>query len=384
MIKDIIFHIGDPKTGSSSIQKALHSRAWTCDSVSIAPQRELNASALANSINPRRNPKKYAREFSKKAQWAADTDADLGVISAEFFSSVKPPALVKALEKYLSAYAQTARVVAYVRPHASRIVSNYSQHVKVGAFIGGFREFLDLPEVRSKLVYTPRFECWQKVFADRFTLRAFIQEELKDHDVTTDFFHVALSGVPFLLERAGASNEAMMLEEVAGMRVVQSVLKKRRIPAFLRMPIGAAIGCELAALEGRSGNRLALNREQAKKILTHYRTDAQGLDARFFEGGPMERALVEASDRAAASVPPVRADAYFLKDAIEHLRGLARDLAKLVKAKPFVWRESYQLRTGQVHKDDVRALNESQQENIAAVWAILEQIVQTLAKDRIS
>jgi len=384
MIKDIVFHIGDPKTGSSSIQKALQSRSWTCDSISIAPQKELNASALANSLKPGRGPKKYEREFAKKAQWAGETDADLGIISAEFFSSAKPRALADALEEYLPAYAQTARVVAYVRPHASRIVSSYAQRVKTGTFTDSFEELLGQKTVHQKLVYAPRFGRWQKAFGDRFVLRAFIREELRDQDVTADFFHVALRGAPFSLKQARASNETLMLEEIAGMRVVQSVLNDREVAAFLRLSIGGAIGRELAGISGRTGNKLALNRQQAEQVLTNCRADAQKLDARFFEGGPMERALVETVDRASSSIPSVSASAYFGPDRIDDLRRLAKDLAKLVKARRRAWRKTYRLRIGQAQEDDSAPLNKPQQKNADAAWAILGQIAQILAKEHIS
>ena len=380
MIKNLVFHIGDPKTGSSSIQKTLQSRAWSCDSVSVAPQKELNASALANSLNPQRNPKIYEKAFTKKAQWAAENDADLGIISAEFFAAVKPEALVAALQEYLPAYADSARVVAYVRPHASRFVSSYAQRVKTGTFTGGFKAFIEDRGNLKIFNYHKRFSKWHKVFGDRFVLRPFVREELRDQDVTADFLHVALRGAAFSLTPIKAANEAMTLEETAGMRVVQAVLVERKVPDYLRLSIGGAMGRELAGIPGRSRNKLALNRKNAQTILTSYLEDARRMDAEFFDGTPMEQALVDTLNKAKRSVLPVRTGAYFKQKSIQQMQGLAGELAGLVNDKPHAWRRDYRLGTGQLLHEDVAPLDEGQQENAAAVWAILRQISQILAR----
>ncbi len=48
----IIFHIGDPKTGTSSIQQALKHRIWD-STIKLVPQPELNASKLAMTLGPK-------------------------------------------------------------------------------------------------------------------------------------------------------------------------------------------------------------------------------------------------------------------------------------------------------------------------------------------
>ncbi|PCH75598.1 MAG: hypothetical protein COC12_00190 [Rhodobacteraceae bacterium] len=356
--------------------------------MTIAPQKELNASALANSLNPRRgrnsDPKQSEKAFGEKAKWAAGTDADLGIISAEFFSAVNPQALVKALEEHLPDYTETTRIIAYVRPHFQRVLSGYAQQVKAGAFSGGIRKFLNLELSSRTFLYTPRFTRWQQAFGDRFILRPLVREELQNQDVTADFFNLALRGVPFSLGQTEVANETLTLEEIAGMRVVQSVLKKRKVASFLRLSVGGAIGRDLAQISGRSGNKLALNSTQAAKVLAYYRADAMALDAQFFDGTPMEQALVGAAGMAAHTVPLVSASAYFQPETIEQLQRLSVKLAKLLKGKPHAWRRSYQLRIGQAHEGDFDPPDKAHRENAAAAWDILGRVEQILVTGRAS
>lgn len=382
MIKNLIFHIGDPKTGTSSIQRALQTRAWTCDSVSIAPQKELNASALANSLIPDRSPQKYDREFGKKKDWAAKTDADLGIISAEFFSVADPDALLMALREYLPDYVHSARVIAYCRPHASRIISSYAQRIKVGSFNGSLENFVTFLKDRPRFYYYPRFSAWRTTFGGRFTLRPFIREELRNQDIVADFFHTALRNADFSLEKIESVNETLALDEIVAMRLVQSVLIKQKVPSYLRLPIGAAIAKKITAAPVRSHEKLLLDRGNAAKILMNYRTDAEQLDAEFFDEPLMKTALVKATESAADTIQSLKPEDYFSHDVVTRIRRQSRDIAKLLNEMPFPWRRDYRVRTGQSHADETAPPDKAQQDNAAAVWGLLDQIARTLAGGR--
>ncbi len=125
MIKTLVFHIGDPKNGSSSIQKAMQRRACHAEGVSYVCQKELNASPLALSMNPKRRTaeerqKLQERLFAEKRQWAQDAEADIGLISSEFFVLVPPDKMLRDLAQHWPEFAGQARLIAYVRPHVSR------------------------------------------------------------------------------------------------------------------------------------------------------------------------------------------------------------------------------------------------------------------------
>lgn len=378
MIRTLVFHIGDPKNGSSSIQAAMQAGACHCRDLTIAVQNQANASPLATSIIADDKLKKRQREFGIKARWAVETDADLGLISAELFSAADPRALMAALREFLPDHADTARVIAYVRPHAGRVLSSYAQGIKAGVFKSDLKTYVSQRAARGAFFYTPRFGRWRQVFEDRFTLRPFIRTEMLNGDVVADFFHHALQGVPFTLSPVETANASLMLEELAGLRVVQSELVRQGVKNFLRLSIGGAVGRKLAGHAGRFGNRLELDRATAETIRDTYRADAEQLDARFFDGAMMQQALDEAVERAVPSARTLRAVEYFDRAEIVGLRELARELAGLVNDKPHVWRRDYQMGTGQLAAKNPRSLTAEKCEDADAVWAILARIVDIL------
>ena len=88
--KSLILHIGDPKTGSSSIQQALFQRRVECETVSIDYPPKLNAIQLANSIRREAKTDEIESRFRAAADWLEASHADVAVLSAEQFASIDP------------------------------------------------------------------------------------------------------------------------------------------------------------------------------------------------------------------------------------------------------------------------------------------------------
>ena len=384
MIKDLVVHIGDPKTGTSSIQKALQLRACHCDGAVIVPQRELNASALANSLNPNKGNKKkrvQARQrlFSEKAEWAQQNDGDIGVISAEFFSAVPPKRLQRALQEFLPDYAQRVRVIAYVRPHAARALSGYAQRIKTGSYVGSFDDFIRKLSAGTLVRYSARFGPWQDQYGDRFSLRPFVRREMYQEDVVPDFFREILDGRPFTLDRLPSTNESLALEELTALQRLQQRFVAQEVPQFLRLALGAALGRALAVQEKRYRGKLKLHRVNAEVLHRACLEDARELDRRFFGKALMEGELDRALEGAEAEPAPMDIEAFYSAGQLALLDRVAEALAALVKERPYVWRNEYQRRNGQ-RFDSIPSGKEgrAQRKHADQVWALLDELASGL------
>lgn len=369
-MRELLIHIGDPKCGSTSIQHALYRRACSSPGIRIVPQPDRNASGLANCLRPSeacpsRRAQRRARQFARARAWAADSSGDLGILSAEFFSLVPPAELQSALEEFLPAQAGTARIVSYLRPHASRVLSAYAQRVKAGACLGPLDAFIKELTDKPLLHYAPRVQRWRGVFGPRLILRPFIKAELAGGDVVRDFFSTALQGAPFSLADTPAANPSLFLEELSGLQLVQRRLYENEVPAFLRQSLGGAVGRALQRDGRRLGTPLVLNTRQAEAIRSAFCGDAADADREIWHRGLMVPALDETAARAPAVAPVLDAGAFFGPSERTRLTELADRVSALVKARPHAWRRDYQYSRGQRSR---RPAEGPRRDNADRVW----------------
>ena len=376
MIKSLLFHIGDPKTGTTSIQAAMQARACDCPTVSLAVQREANASALANSLKqPKGTAEKRRKHFSDKAQWATEETADLGLISAEFFSGVSPEALRGALQDFLPEHTEQTRILAYARAHSDRFVSVYAQSVKAGGFQGDMDAFLPVALNKARWNYAPRFAAWREVFGERFTLRPFVRSELFKNDVVQDFFNQALQGEAFSLRPMPKVNEALTVPELAAMRQIQDVLTDRGIARYFRLSLGGALGRAMPQHAKRLGGKPVLTKPHAEALFARYAKDAAETDRLFFEAPILMRAQEEAVAQAAQVEQSFEAEAYYSARRIAKMRKVAGQIADAFEAVPGAWRADYQYLRGQrfvALKDGPDA--RQRMKNAKHVWALIHKL----------
>jgi len=305
MVGQVVFHIGDSKTGSTSIQRTLALGAATSAEVSLLyPLLRTHAHhAVALSLYDPAHMAERARHWRWVAERLAGSDADVAVISAELFENVAPATLAEAIAEFLPEHLATARFVAYVRPHAERVLSAWTQQVKTGTTLRDLEGFHRHSSRRGRFLYAPRFEAWRAAFGARFVLRPMIRAELAGGDVVRDFCEVVFAGAPFELTLPPPANEALCLEDLALLNALQQRLRERLGQDMLRKALGGRLAQLLQAAPPRSRQtRPQLHRSLAIEIAETYGADAAALDASFFAGqapaGPMTRALEAAIARA--------------------------------------------------------------------------------------
>jgi hypothetical protein len=340
MVGRLVFHIGDRKTGSTSIQRALATGAGRSPAVSLAYPARAHHIALASALFRPGHREARAERWGALARRLARLEADLAVISAEGFESVPPAVLTAAIGEFLPDHAATARVIAYVRPHADRLLSSWTQQVKMGLRPGSLEDCHRRTLAGGRFLYADRFAAWAETFGERFTLRPMLRAELAGGDVVRDFYATLFAGAPFTLEPPAASNEALCLEDLA----VVAELQRRLRPALDGSEARGVLGARLAQIlqaGGRSSRtRPALHRSLAETVVVAYRADAAAVDARFFPAGVLTRALEEAPARAVETPQRLDLDALLTPAEARQLRAFAALLAALAARAPATLRQT--------------------------------------------
>lgn len=361
----IIFHLGDRKTGSTAIQSTLSSGAWKCDGVRLLyPMAQgVNHFSLAKCLNGigrtadmSRQPE-AARLFGDVVARIKAASADVAIVSTEDFEDVDPFVLKAAVEAFMPEFVDTARYVAYVRPHAERIASSYSERVKQGMYSGSMEDLHRQSSAGLRFKYTQRFLKWREAFGPAFALRPMIRDLLFRKDVVADFLHFALQTEDFSLSAAPDSNESLSLENLAIVRQMQLRLKAgtEKFQTFQTI-IGRALARRMNDSAYRDGTPVRIHKALAEQVRDHYAEDAAALDAAFFTTTPMTDALNAASAKAEEVAQSVRIEDHF-SDREQYLINTFIDqTVVLFRANPALLAEQLRLayRSKVVTQDDQR------------------------------
>lgn len=372
--KSLVLHIGDPKTGTSSIQKVLRNRLWESSAVSVAYPDQLNSFPLANALSDPKQAEQCEPRYTKLASWLASTDADVAVVSAEQFFRVDPPKLMTTLNKFLPDYVPTLRIVAYVRPHPNRLLSAFMQRSKAGLYFGDMETLFQKTKGEKLLRYAPRFQRWRDTFGDRFILRPMIRNHLRDGDVVNDFLDIVVGGAPFSLNDTIDANPSLPLEYLVGLRDLQAILKRNQIPNGTRQSVGDHVGMTLARTHPNGGAKLQITEELYQKLKEFCQADAETLDADFFGGQPlMAQALAQAGADTIPEKQIVAIKAHYAEGSILELRKKSRNLVSMFKKRPSAWTIAFEQEIGQ-------RMGKPDAEPPKAVRAHIERVNETLTE----
>ena len=344
MVAEIVFHLGDCKTGTTSVQSVLAAGAWQTGAgpgADIVYPARFNHIPLAKTLSVPAEARFEAERFAKVRSAFDDSGAAHGVISAEHFEFVDPEKVAAAIEQHLPGYQGRIRLVAYVRPHADRLVSTFAERAKKGIFMKPLEAMHDRLAEDGLLFYTPRFEKWRALFGEAFTLRPFLRNSLYKGDVVQDFFAFLCRGEDFEITRPTEQNESLSVEDIAMMRAIHARIRRMGGPDL--RPAQQAFGWYMADFLGatprQQGTKPRLHRDLAGKVAATYAADAAALDAAFFEGTPMSDALAAAPDKAVAEAQSFEAEDHFSPDDLRSFDIWAQFLTRVIASDPehFMW-----------------------------------------------
>jgi hypothetical protein len=210
---DLILHIGQSKTGTSSIQRVLGARreklaqigvlyplspGWANHGLlpaSLVPVAELGHfnPAVWDGMAPAARLARFRREFSAELA-AMPATARLLLISAEQMAGLlDTEARIAGLRDLLAPHVGAVRVVMYLRRQDSHYASGYTQALRVGE-VGPPVLPKAGPEKRTDYDYAALLDRWARVFGEAAIVpRVFERDSLKNGDVVDDF--MALCGI---------------------------------------------------------------------------------------------------------------------------------------------------------------------------------------------
>lgn len=376
----LIFHIGDPKTGTTSLQHALHQGLVKCDSQKILPWYKRNAVALAHGLRLKQDDSLRWEPFENVPSWLNGTEADIAVISSEFFAWTKPTILHKALLEHVPDHADTTKVIAYVRPHASRFLAAYVQRIKAGKLLGDLDAFFEDTQRADLFKYSKRFGAWKRVFGSRFTLRPFVRSELRGGDIVTDFFSEILQGTPFEINEVIKENMAVTVRSLAGLNYVHCCLRKTKINPRGQRLIGEVLANTYLPAKSLSGEKPKLDRKMAERLIRVYSADAKALDTAFFDRPIMQEALENSLSQTSDQPFDLTPKTHFKPNEIKALSKLTGKLEKCFTNHRQLWATYYNLGKGNL-KPTAEQSNkiERHRKKLEATEAMLEEVAAIIA-----
>ncbi|KKM95509.1 hypothetical protein LCGC14_1187510 [marine sediment metagenome] len=344
MVKELILHLGDCKTGSTAVQSCLAGGGYVLARGRLCYPAPMHHNALALSVGrisdeAQDHGPHLETRFREMARTLAASDADWGVISAELFEFVEPAALKEALDRFLPEYRGRTRLIAYVRPHHARVLSSYAEGVKKTGGPESLASFAQARMGRDWLSFHPRFAAWRDQFGAAFTLRPFLRDRLLGGDVVHDFMAFVTGGTQTRITDMPLRNPSLSLPELAMLRLAHhqlgaSGLLEPGALALARRQLGWHMAPLLSQHSPPGATRLQFDRALAEALREACALDARALDADFFEGSPMTDALVAAPGLACATPQSLAPGDHFDPATIGMIRGWADFTARIIAADP--------------------------------------------------
>lgn len=348
MVRELIIHIGDCKTGSTAIQTCLASGGFEVPGGEIFYPTQFNHNPLAQSLSdqPAMAPQRafLKARFREVARAMAQSDARWGVISAELFEFVAPHRLAEELQRHMPGHAGRTRLIAYVRPHHSRIVSAYAERIKKTGGPPTMATFFDNRHKTGQLACFDRFSAWRSVFGTALRVKPFVEDRLTGGDVVKDFLSFVSGSGDVKVHQTPRRNSSLSLRNLVMLRVAHQRLGAHPdlngpLLAQVRQQLGWHMAPYLSALEPAGSERLLMPRRLAERVRAAYREDAAAMDEAFFRGRPLSDRLESAPEQASDRPQSLKPEDHFDAEEIAIIRGWADFLAHVALSDPahFSW-----------------------------------------------
>lgn len=286
----VVFHIGDFKTGSTTIQAALKV-AHDADSEELhycrsgRGDRYNHYNLIAEIKNENFIPKLGGwQALSEELRTIGSKQA---VVSCEAFQGVSPDRIKSTIENNIdTAYT----VVVYFRPHISKLVSSYSQRVKTGQTVCSLDEFVRSSLKHGKYEYQKRATRLESLFGDTgLIVRPFVRSELTGGDVLNDFCIDCLGFKTNVLEPYSVAHENVspshdILQVVRAYSEQLDTHTNKKLCDNVEQQLFGDLREHLEPIYSNAHTKLGLKEETLQLLREEYMEDALKFDEMYCSG----------------------------------------------------------------------------------------------------
>lgn len=310
--KVLILHIGDHKTGTTTLQNHFATGRIDVKGAGVLYPGNLNHNYLLGHFRvDMQQPSGWAAPFvglfrreevppvtpGNQARPGLDmlrsmiaaSDAKYVVISGEEFENMVPRNMRYCVDRWFRDLFDEVRIIAYVRPHAARFLSNYAELIKIGEVRGDLDDYLERIRYAARSHFAQRFLRWRHHFGDELILRPMVRSRLLNGSVVDDFAATAFAGEDVTIVPSTTANESLGLRELMVLKYIQERFDLDTEERFRRHTMARELTRYLN--EFTTGTeptgKLTLHRSVAEKVYKVFCRDAQVLDQEFFANDPM-------------------------------------------------------------------------------------------------
>lgn len=334
MVKNLVIHLGDVKAGSTSIQNTLYEKTWVSNSTTLICPGGPNHYKLANAVKNSIGAENITDRAAPLVQAFADSNADVGVLTAELFQSCDPVEFKEMIANNFPEHLESVRLICYLRPHIDRTLSMYAQNVKRGKFSGTLNGYHNRQMKRGAFMYSDGYNKWKEVFGDQFTLRPMVRETLFENCVVRDFLNFALNGQPFKLTKEPNHNPSMSVKELSVIRELHFIFESPKKISKIQQRLGGHFSRLLVEGRPEDQEKVALHEGLVEKIIEDYTEDAKLIDDAFFTDAPMTKSLISYRSKAIAKQQSIKLDKNFGPVQAHSIRALCMLIRDMSTFKP--------------------------------------------------
>ena len=317
MVSRLIIHLGDCKSGSTSIQSVLANKSWDSTVHSLIYPAAFNHCNLAKSLHQKPFLKYQSKNLTEVAQQLRNSDAEIGIISAEAFEFCNPQLLSDAIDRYFPEYKDSVQLMAYIRPHCNRILAAFSEQTKKGHFNHSLSEFCDFFANKLKrLNFAERCSQWKDIFGARYIVKPMIRDHLVEKDVVIDFLNYIFGDQQFTIHGPTRFNESLSLEDLSILRYIHLGLLTTANQRILgQQRLGSHLASILSQIPNSNitNTKLQFHSELFEKVCRLHGPDAERMDQLFFPNmdKPMSKAMEEFSKKTSSVEQSLDASDHF-------------------------------------------------------------------------